>query len=186
MYMKSCKMAVVVPVDEDSAGAEKIRASVWGTVSHLLLPALGKLYGQFRPAEDAWGHRINRPFGVILGSQEPELFLKLFLEAQQTQMEALAFHTEAMIDKAGLENAQKVGDSLVCPVVVDGSDPELMAHAIWHISMSRGAPLPDCGVYYTELGRATASIEEQRKVISCPASYAICMVTLSPGVETNA
>lgn len=68
-------------------------------------------------------------------------------------------------------------------IVVDGSDPELMIHALWHISLQKGAPLPDCGIYYTALGRAVASQEEQRAILSNPAGYALCVVRLSPEVE---
>lgn len=84
-----------------------------------------------------------------------------------------------------MDNAQKAGDSLICPVVVDGSDPELMIHALWHISLQKGAPLPDCGIYYAALGRAVASQEEQRAILSNPAGYALCIVRLSPEVEKD-
>lgn len=184
--MKFCNMAVVVPVDRLAGNDEALRAQVWGKVSELLLPTLGKLYRQFNPSNGAWGHKLARPFGVILGKQEPELFLTLFLAGQQAQQDAMEFHLSAMIEKTDLSSAQKIGDSLLCTVVVDGSDQELMAHAIWHISLQRGAPLPDCGIYFTALGRAVASTEEQRAVLANPAGYALCTVTLSQGVEKDA
>lgn len=120
---------------------------------------------------------------MVLGCQEPELFLTLFLAGQQTQQEAVAFHAATMIKKVDMDKAQKAGDSLICPVVVDGSDPELMIHALWHISLQKGAPLPDCGIYYAALGRAVASQEEQRAILANPAGYALCVVRLSPEVE---
>ena len=85
--MKFCNMAVVVPVDRLAGNDEALRAQVWGKVSELLLPALGKLYRQFNPSNGAWGHKLVRPFGVILGKQEPELFLTMFLAAQQAQQD---------------------------------------------------------------------------------------------------
>ena len=184
--MKSCEMVIVVPVDRLAGNEEALRSQVWGKVSELLLPALGKLYRQFNPSDGAWGHTLVRPFGVILGKQEPEQFLALFLAGRQAQQEAMEFHASAMIAKADMSSAQKIGDSLVCPMVVDGSDPELMAHAIWHISLHKGAPLPDCGIYYEGLGRAVASMEEQRAVLANPAGYALCTVNLSQGVRTDA
>ena len=184
--MKSCNMAVIVPVDKLAGNDEVLRAKVWRKVSKLLLPALGKLYRQFNPSNGAWGLKLTRPFGVILGKQEPEQFLALFLAGQQAQRDAMEFHLSAMIEKANMGNAQKIGDALVCHVVVDGEDPELMAHAIWHISLQKGAPLPDCGIYYEELGRAVASVEEQRTILANPAGYALCTVTLSQGVQTDA
>ena len=97
--MKFCNMAVVVPVDQLTGSKAALSAQVWGQVSNLLMPALGKLYRQFHPANDAWGHKLTSPFGVVLGCQEPELFLTLFLAGQQTQQEAVAFHAAAMIKK---------------------------------------------------------------------------------------
>ena len=179
--MKFCNMAVVVPVDQLTGSKAALSTQVWA--SNLLMPALGKLYRQFHPANDAWGHKLTSPFGVVLGCQEPELFLTLFLAGQQTQQEAAAFHAAAMIKKVDMDKAQKAGDSLICPVVVDGSDPELMIHALWHISLQKGAPLPDCGIYYAALGRAVASQAEQRAILSNPAGYALCVVRLSPEVE---
>ena len=61
-----------------------------------------------------------------------------------------------------------------------------MAHAVWHLSMHRGDLLPDCGIYYTHLGRAVASLEEQRQVLSRPSDYALCMIMLSPEVKKDA
>ena len=184
--MKFCNMAVVVPVNRLAGNDDGLRVQVWGKVSELLVPALGKLYRQFNPSDGAWGHKLVRPFGVVLGKQEPEQFLTLFLAAQQAQQEAMEYHLSAMINKTDLNHAKKIGNTLFCPVVVDGSDPEMMAHALWHISLHKGAALPDCGIYYTALGRAVASIEEQREILENPARYALCMVTLGQGVETDA
>ena len=65
--MKFCNMAVVVPVDQLTGSKAALSAQVWGQVSNLLMPALGKLYRQFHPANDAWGHKLISPFGVVLG-----------------------------------------------------------------------------------------------------------------------
>ena len=65
--MKFCNMAVVVPVDQLTGSKAALSAQVWGQVSNLLMPALGKLYRQFHPANDAWGHKLTSPFGVVLG-----------------------------------------------------------------------------------------------------------------------
>ena len=54
--MKFCNMAVVVPVDQLTGSKAALSAQVWGQASNLLMPALGKLYRQFHPANDAWGH----------------------------------------------------------------------------------------------------------------------------------
>lgn len=137
--MKFCNMAVVVPVDQLTGSKAALSAQVWGRASNLLMPALGKLYRQFHPANDAWGHKLTSPFGVVLGCQEPELFLTLFLTGQQTQQEAVAFHAAAMIKKVDMDKAQKAGDSLICPVVVvqrSGADDSC---AVAHFAAKRRA-----------------------------------------------
>lgn len=60
--MKFCNMAVVVPVDQLTGSKAALSAQVWGQVSNLLMPALGKLYRQFHPANDAWGHKMTEEF----------------------------------------------------------------------------------------------------------------------------
>lgn len=59
--MKSCNMAVIVPVDKLAGNDEVLRAQVWGKVSELLLPALGKLYRQFNPSNGAWASNWFAP-----------------------------------------------------------------------------------------------------------------------------
>lgn len=40
-----------------------------------------------------------------------------------------------------------------------------VAHGGLHILMQKGAPVPDCGIYYAALHRASATEEERREVI---------------------
>ena len=184
--MESCDMVIVVPVDKLKGNDEALRLQVWGAVSALLQPDLGKLYRQFSPSDGVWEHRLSRPFGVILGKREPEVFRKLIKAGEEAQHEAVAFHLEAMLRKADLGSAQKIGDTQVYSAVVDGSDPELLAHGVWHILMQKGAPVPDCGIYYAALHRASATEEERREVIDHADEYAACMVVLSQGVMESA
>lgn len=74
----------------------------------------------------------------------------------------------------------------VYSAVVDGSDPELLAHGVWHILMQKGTPVPDCGIYYAALHRASATEEEKCEVLDHVGKYAVCMVTLSQGVKESA
>ena len=131
-------------------------------------------------------YKISRPFGVVLGKQEPEAFRQLLVAGEEAQREAVAFHTAGMLRKADLGGAQKIGDMLLCSTVVDGSDPELLAHGVWHILMQKGTPVPDCGIYYAALHRASATEEERREVIDHADEYAACMVVLSQGAKESA
>lgn len=184
--MRSCDMVIIVPVDKHSGNDEVLRLQAWGEVSELLRPGLGKLCRQFNPSGSVWEYKYPRPFGVVLGQQEPEVFRKLLKAGEEAQHEAAAYHLEAMLRKADLGSAQKIGDTQFYSTVVDGSDPELLAHGVWHILMQRGVPVPDCGIYYAALHRASASEEEMREVMDHAGKYAVCMVTLSQGVKESA
>ena len=50
----------------------------------------------------------------------------------------------------------------------------------------RGAPVPDCGIYYAALHRASATEEERREVIDHADKYAACKVVLSQEVGKSA
>lgn len=183
--MRSCDMVIVVPVDKFKGNDEALRLQAWEKVSTLLRRDLGKLYRQFSPSGSVWEHKYPRPFGVVLGRQEPEVFRKLLKAGEEAQHEAVAYHVEAMLRKTDLNSTQKIGDMLLCSTVVDGSDPELLAHTVWNILIQEGAPVPDCGIYYAALHRASATEEERREVIDHADKYAACMVALSRGVQTD-
>ena len=183
--MKSCDMVIIVPVD-GVTGEEAMRVQVWETVAELLRPELGKLYRQFNPSGSVWEHKYPRPFGVVLGRQEPEVFRELLKAGEEAQHEAAAYHLEAMIRKADLGSTQKIGNMQFYSTVVDGSDPELLAHGAWHILVQRGIPVPDCGIYYAALHRASATEEEKCEVLNHGGQYAACMVTLSQGGKESA
>ena len=184
--MRSCDMVIVVPVDKLKGNDEALRLQVWGAVSVLLQPDLGKLYRQFSPSDGVWEHRLSRPFGIILGKREPEVFRKLIKAGEEAQHEAAAYHMEAMLRKTDLNSTQKIGDMLFCSTVVDGSDPELLAHTVWNILIQEGAPIPDCGIYYASLGRASASEQERSEIIQNLDQYALCMVSFGQEAIKNA
>lgn len=140
--MKSCDMVIIVPVD-GVTGEEAMRVQVWETVAELLRPELGKLYRQFNPSGSVWEHKYPRPFGVVLGRQEPEVFRELLKAGEEAQHEAAAYHLEAMIRKADLGSTQKIGNMQFYSTVVDGSDPELLAHGAWHSHERSRATLCD-------------------------------------------
>lgn len=76
--MKFCNMAVVVPVDQLTGSKAALSAQVWGQVSNLLMPALGKLYRQFHPANDAWGH-------ILMQVQQKFLFVQCIRRIRNVQ-----------------------------------------------------------------------------------------------------
>ena len=87
--MNVSHLAVIVPVDGLPQDMEEANQEVWGTVTHLLLPHLGKCYAKFYPARKAWGYRVPETFGVVLGKITPDRFLRLYFEACQAQAAAI-------------------------------------------------------------------------------------------------
>lgn len=175
--MKSLDMVIVVPVSGLTGGDEVLRLQVWEKVTALLRPELGKLYRQFNPSDGVWEHRISRPFGVVLGKQEPEVFRRLLAAGEEAQREAVAFHTAGILRKSDLGDAQMIGNMLFCSTVVSSNDSELLAHLTWNIMFQEGAPVPDCGIYYASLGRASASEQERSEIMLNLDQYALCMVS---------
>lgn len=178
--MDATHLAVILPVDGLPQDTEKASQEVWGTVTNLLLPHLGKYYAKFSPAKRAWGYRIPETFGVVLGKKAPDRFLCLYFEACRAQASAIHFHVTELVktvDPHLLEKAIEE-NTLFCPVVVDGSNPKQTAHAVWQISLHEGALLPDCGVYYAKLRKALASKAEQDAILANVAGHALCVVTL--------
>lgn len=178
--MNVSHLAVIVPVDGLPQNTEEASQKVWGTVTHLLLPQLGECYTKFYPATKAWGYRVPESFGVVFGKKSPDRFLRLYFEACRAQTSAIRFHARELlktVDPSLLEKAIEE-DAPFCTVEIDGSDPVRTAHAVWQIALYEGALLPDCGVYYANLGKSQASQEEQDAILANAAGYALCMVTL--------
>ena len=95
--MNVSHLAVIVPVDGLPQDMEEASQEVWGTVTHLLLPHLGKCYAKFYPARKAWGYRVPETFGVVLGKITPDRFLRLYFEACQAQAAAIHFHVTELV-----------------------------------------------------------------------------------------
>ncbi len=176
--MRFNHLAVVVPVDTGAQNEGMLRTEVWGKVTRLLTPSLGKLYARFEPATAAWGQTLSDPYGVVLGKSEPALFL-YFYEAAKTQQErAIQFHMKGFLD--GLEPIAKNEDAgiSVFRMEVKGDGEAMGAHMLWHMSMITGELLPDCGVYYLARKEAFAADTLNEDVLGHLPSYALCMVTL--------
>lgn len=171
-------LVVVIPMKWLPQNTELARTQVWAAVSQLLLANLGKLYARFYPAPHPWGQDIPNPLGIVLGREDPVTFLNLFYRAKKEQEDAVAFHSVKMLSNISPEQTNRVGDTLICHVTADGSNPALAAHARWHTFIMSGILLPDCGIYYLEQGQAMISPEQEKAVFASPADYALCAVTL--------
>lgn len=176
--MRANHLAVVFPAKDLPQNTVQACGAVWTQTSRMLLPGLGTFYARFYPAARPWDVEIPAPFGIVLGRDDPCRFLRLYIRAKEFREECVAYHVSSTLAETGLEKLQTVGDILICPVTLDGSNACLERHVLWHAAMARGAILPDCGVYYAERKRSTAEPGFERSIESAPEDYALSMVTL--------
>ena len=166
--MEISYLAVIVPRRWLPQNTEQARTQAWAAVTQLLLPDLGELYSRFYPAGRPWGQDISAPYSVVLGQEEPVTFLNLFYQAKQKRDEAVAFHSIQMLSNINFNQTEQIGDTLVYHVTADESSKALEAHSAW----------PDCGLYDLEHKKAMLRLEEEKSIITNPADYALCAVTL--------
>ena len=180
--MMGTTLAVVCSASGLPQYTEMILQAVWAKTAQFLQPNLGKLYSSFYPAVNAWGIDLNVRFGVLLGREAPEEFIRVLIAATEAQNAAVHFHIGGLLSRMNLEQTHQVDGVIICPVTLDGTDKELEAHSAWHMAMASGVFLPDCGIYYMEQKTAVANLELRRKIAHSIASYAVCVVRLEAAV----
>lgn len=176
--MKGTNLAVVCSASGLPQNTKLARQAVWARITQFLQPNLGEMYSSFYPAASAWGIDLNASFSVFLGREAPEQFIRILIAATEVQNASIAFHIGGLLSRADLGRAHQVGDTVICPVTLDGTDKELEAHSAWHIAMAAGAFLPDCGIYYMEQKTAVADLKLRREISRSIESHAVCVVRL--------
>lgn len=176
--MRANYLAVVFAMKQLPQNTEKVPVAVWAETSRLLRQDMGKLYSGFYPAARPWDVEIRTPFSVVLGRDDPTRFLRLFSEARMKRGLAIDYHVGGTLVETGFDNLRKIGDTLICPVALDGTNKDLEAHIFWHMALANGAILPDCGIYYAERKRSSVEPGLEKVIESSPEDYALCMVTL--------
>ena len=176
--MRASHLAVVFPAKGLPRNTVQACEALWTRTSRMLLPGLGKFYDRFHPAAQPWGVDIPAPFSVVLGWDDPALFLHLYLRAREYHKESLNFHVDRALDEMDFKLLKTGGGILICPVTLDGTNKRLEAHIFWHAAMAQGVILPDCGAYYAERKRSAADVNFEKSVESAPADYALSMVTM--------
>lgn len=176
-------LVIIVPAGSTAEEQSKLRLSVWETATNLLLPKLGKYYSRFEPATVAWGQRLDNPFGVVFGRENPALFLYCYSTAKSMQQEMITRHMKPLVDNiAPLAKSETDGLS-VYAMAVTGDSAEMGAHIAWHIAMIAGELQPDCGLYFAAEKEAYASDELEGKVLRHIERYALCVVNLVSPLE---
>ncbi|WP_419035329.1 hypothetical protein [Dysosmobacter sp.] len=180
MVMTARPLALIVPAAGLPKDDSTAQCAVWSAAASLLQPDIGKKFSKFYPQLRLEKRGICVPFGVTLGRANPPLFRDLYREALDRQSDAVTYHLAGMLSRLDPDHIFKRDETMICPVVVDGSDPELMAHSLWHLEVSQGELLPDCGVYYVAQKRALIHPKEVEQIVAHPERHALCMVNLEP------
>ena len=148
MAMTALPLAFIVPAEELPADDRTAQGAVWSTVASLLQSGLGRKFSKFYPQLRLEQQGGYAPFGVVLGRAAPPLFRELYRKALDRQAGAIMHHTLNTLSRLNPDQFFEEDGTIVCPAVIDGSDPDLMFHGLWHLAMQQGEILPDCGVYH--------------------------------------
>lgn len=136
--MKENHLAIVFPVKGLPQNTAHACEAVWAQTGRMLLPGLGKLYDRFYPAAQPWNVDIPTPFSIVLGRDDPCLFLRLYFRAREFRESSIDFHVGSTLAETGFENLKADGDTLICPVKLDGTNKRLEGHILWHMAMASG------------------------------------------------
>ena len=169
-------IAIIVPVtDPDDQTA---REAVWQQVTERIIPQMGKLCTRFEPSAGAWGQKLSSPYSVILGRNEPALFLYFYASAKHQLDERAKAHLAGFMEHLEIGNEQTVGDTKMCTAYLKGDTAEARSHMEWHIANMFGELMPDCGIYFLREGRSYLKEAEHQKILCNMKDYAICVVKL--------
>lgn len=174
--MSTTNLAMIVPVTEEDD--QTAREAVWQQVTERILPQMGKLCTRFEPSGGAWGQKVSSPYSVILGRNEPALFLYFYASAKHQLDERAKAHLDGFMEHLEIGNEQTVGDTKMCTAYLKGDTAEARSHMEWHIASMFGELMPDCGIYFLREGRSYLNEAEHKKILCNMKDYAICVVKL--------
>lgn len=169
--MLTTNLAIVAPVTE--ADDRTAREAVWQQVTERIVPQMGKLCTRFEPSGGAWGQKVSSPYSVILGRNEPALFLYFYASAKHQLDERAKAHLAGFMEHLEIGNEQTVGDTKMCTAYLKGDTAEARSHMEWHIANMFGELMPDCGIYFLREGRSYLSEAEHKRILCNMKDYAI-------------
>ena len=161
--MLTANIAIVAPVTE--ADDRAAREVVWQQVTERIVPQMGTLCTRFEPSAGAWGQKVSSPYSVILGRNEPALFLYFYASAKQQLDERAKAHLDGFMEHLEIGNEQTVGDTKMCTAYLKGDTAEARSHMEWHIASMFGELMPDCGIYFLREGRSYMTEDEHKKIL---------------------
>jgi len=176
--MKVNPLAVIVPVNPTTGDSNARLFEVWQIVTELLLPKLGKDFSRFEPAAFAWKQKLNKPYGVVLGCDDPALFFYCYSAAKAMQQHMIKRHMRPILENLNPIIEDKKERLSVFAVELKDNGAEMGAHMLWHVAMIAGDIQPDCGLYFAREKEAYANDELEKKVLENLERYALCVVNL--------
>ena len=102
--MLTANIAIVAPVTE--ADDRAAREVVWQQVTERIVPQMGTLCTRFEPSAGAWGQKVSSPYSVILGRNEPALFLYFYASAKHQLDERAKAHLAGFMEHLEIGNEQ--------------------------------------------------------------------------------
>lgn len=176
--MKVNPLAIIVPVNPSAGDSNSQLLGIWQVATELLLPKLGKDFSRFEPAAFAWKQKINKPYGVVLGRDDPALFLYCYSAAKATQQHMIKQHMRPILENLNPIIEDKKEGLSVFAVGLKDNGEEMGAHMLWHVAMIAGDIMPDCGLYFAKEKEAYANDQLEKKVLENLERYALCVVNL--------
>ena len=107
--MLTTNLAMIVPVTEEDD--QTAREAVWQRVTERIVPQMGRLCTRFEPSGGAWGQKVSSPYSVILGRNEPALFLYFYASAKHQLDERAKAHLDGFMEHLEFGKEQTVGDT---------------------------------------------------------------------------
>lgn len=181
--MKKETLAVLVPLEESlkvllherENNYGKARAAVWSQVAGMLQQKLGGQVHSFMPL---LSFPVPLPYGVALGSVEPELLLYTYLSATMRQSARTDRYSRRLHSLGKPVGEMEIAKGMKVEVREYFGDPEADTMIEWQKAVSRGTLCPD--VCFYALGHESTHLSEsqERGMFASLADYAICTVTL--------
>lgn len=137
--MLTANIAIVAPVTE--ADDRAAREVVWQQVTERIVPQMGTLCTRFEPSAGAWGQKVSSPYSVILGRNEPALFLYFYASAKRQLDECAKAHFDGFMEHLEFGNEQTVGNTKMCTAYFKGDTEKKIIMKDVILYMSKRAEL---------------------------------------------
>lgn len=162
---------------------EKARAQVWKIVTDVLTPHMGAMFQSFMPSACPWKtFPLPRPFGVLLGPQDPSGLMAFYLMAKLAQESERQLHSKKLYESGKTVGELKLDEHITLAVKdYAGCTPETQRELEWLTISESGTLTADCCLYHCGLGSSKITDRQEKAVFAAVADYALCVVAL--GVE---